>query len=94
MQKAEFVDEVARRAGIAKREAEQAVNVFLETVTDTLSAGGEVAFIGFGKFSSAHRAAREGNNPRDPGGEKIHIPAARMPKFSAGAHLKQAVREG
>ena len=93
MQKVEFVDEVARRAGIAKREAEQAVNAFLETVTDTLSAGGEVAFIGFGKFSSAHRAAREGNNPRNPG-EKIHIPAARVPRFSAGAHLKQAVREG
>jgi DNA-binding protein HU-beta len=50
-----------------------------------------VSFTGFGKFSTQHRAARMGVNPRKPG-EKVHIPAATVPKFSAGSTLKQAVR--
>jgi DNA-binding protein HU-beta len=50
-----------------------------------------VTFTGFGKFSTAHRAAREGVNPRNPG-QKVHIPAATVPKFTAGSGLKQAVR--
>jgi DNA-binding protein HU-beta len=50
-----------------------------------------VTFTGFGKFSTAHRAAREGVNPRNPS-QKVHIPAATVPKFSAGSQLKSAVK--
>jgi DNA-binding protein HU-beta len=50
-----------------------------------------VTFTGFGKFTTQHRAARTGVNPRNPG-EKVHIPAATVPKFSAGSALKAAVR--
>ena len=46
---------------------------------------------GFGKFSTVKRAARTGVNPRKPG-EKVNIPAATVPKFSAGSGLKAAVR--
>jgi len=91
--KAEFVDEVARRAGISKREAETALGAVLDTVSDTLASGGEISFTGFGKFATSQRAARQGVNPRNPG-QKISIPAARVPKFSAGSQLKQAVRGG
>jgi DNA-binding protein HU-beta len=49
-----------------------------------------VAFAGFGKFSSQHRAARMGVNPRNPS-ERVHIPASRVPKFSAGSQLKRAL---
>jgi DNA-binding protein HU-beta len=52
-----------------------------------------VAFTGFGKFSTAHRAARMGVNPRNPS-EKVQIPAATVPKFSAGSSLKSAVKGG
>ena len=93
MHKAEFVDEVARRAGISKREAETALGAVLDTVSDTLASGGEISFTGFGKFATSQRAARQGVNPRNPG-QKISIPAARVPKFSAGSQLKQAVRGG
>ena len=75
MTKQEFVSEVARRAQLSNRDAGKAVDAFLETVTDTLKGGGEVTFTGFGKFSTAHRAARMGVNPRNPT-EKVHIPAA------------------
>jgi DNA-binding protein HU-beta len=91
--KQEFVNEVARRSQLTARDADKAVNAFLDAIVDTLKGGGEVAFTGFGKFSTAQRAARTGVNPRNPT-EKVHIPAARVPKFSAGSALKSAVKEG
>ncbi len=91
MTKQEFVDRVAQRAGLQKRDAEQAVNAFLDTVTETLQAGDSVTFTGFGKFATSHRKERQGVNPRNPG-QKVTIPAARVPKFSAGSQLKGAVR--
>jgi DNA-binding protein HU-beta len=89
--KQEFVDRIASKTDLSKREAAQAVDAFLETVTETLKSGDQVSFTGFGKFSTAHRAARQGVNPRRPG-EKVHIPAATVPKFSAGSSLKSALR--
>ena len=93
MTKQEFVSEVARRAQLSSRDAGKAVDAFLETITDTLKGRGEVTFTGFGKFSTANRAARTGVNPRNPT-EKVHIPAATVPKFSAGSGLKSAVKSG
>ena len=52
-----------------------------------------ITFTGFGKFSTSERAAREGVNPRNPS-QKVHIPAATVPKFSAGSQLKAAVKGG
>jgi len=91
--KQEFVDKLAAKSGLSRRDAAKAVDAFLETVTETLRGRGEVAFTGFGKFSTAHRAERQGVNPRNPG-QKVTIPAATVPKFSAGSQLKQAVKGG
>ena len=91
MTKQEFVDQVAAKSGLSKRDAASAVDAFLGTVTETLKSGDSVSFTGFGKFSTVHRAARQGVNPRNPG-EKVTIPAATVPKFSAGSSLKSAVR--
>ena len=93
MTKQEFVGEVARRAGLSNRDAGKAVDAFLEAITDTLAGRGEVTFTGFGKFSTSDRAARMGVNPRNPS-EKVQIPAATVPKFSAGSSLKSAVKAG
>ena len=93
MTKQEFVAEVARRSQLTARDAGKAVDAFREAITDTLKDGGDVAFTGFGKFSTQQRAARMGVNPRNPG-QKVHIPAARVPKFSAGSGLKSAVKGG
>jgi len=91
--KQEFVDALASKAGMTNRDAARAVDAFLETVTDSLRRGEEVAFTGFGKFSTQHRAERQGVNPRNPT-EKVTIPAATVPKFSAGSQLKAAVKGG
>ena len=93
MTKQDFVSEVAKRSGLTNKDAGKAVDAFLETVTETLVRGGDVTFTGFGKFSTAHRAARMGVNPRNPT-EKVHIQAATVPKFSAGSTLKAAVKSG
>jgi DNA-binding protein HU-beta len=91
--KQEFVDRIADKAGLSRRDASKAVDAFLETITETLKGGGDVAFTGFGKFSTSQRAARQGVNPRNPS-EKVNIPAATVPKFSAGSQLKAAVKGG
>lgn len=91
MTKSEFVDQVASRAGLNKRDAQEAVEAFLGTVEEALKDGNEVSFSGFGKFSVSERGAREGRNPAT--GEKINIAASRVPKFTAGAALKKAVKD-
>lgn len=90
MTKAEFVDRVADAAGLSKKDAAAAVDAFLSTVTEVLRRGDSVNFTGFGKFSTVKRAARTGVNPRNPG-EKVKIPAATVPKFTAGSQLKASV---
>jgi DNA-binding protein HU-beta len=88
--KSEFVDQVAQRARMSKGEATKAVDAVLDTVQEVLQRGGDVNFTGFGKFSVADRGARQGVNPQT--GEKIQIPASRVPRFSAGSSLKSAVK--
>jgi DNA-binding protein HU-beta len=90
--KQEFVDAVASKGNLSRRDAGAAVEAVLETITDTLKKGDTITFTGFGKFSTSQRAAREGVNPRNPS-QKVHIPAARVPKFSAGSQLKSAVKQ-
>ena len=93
MTKQEFVDRVAGRANMSRREAADAVDAVLESITDILKGGGEINFTGFGKFSTQHRKERQGVNPRNPS-QKVTIPAATVPKFSAGSQLKAAVKSG
>ena len=91
MTKQEFVDKVSDRSGLSRRDAAKAVDAVLDSITDALKRGEEVSFTGFGKFSTQRRAERQGVNPRNPS-EKVTIPAATVPKFSAGSTLKQSVR--
>ena len=92
MTKSEFVDQVASESGLSKGDATKAVESSLKVIEDTLKRGGEINFTGFGKFSVADRGARQGVNPQT--GETIQIKASKVPKFSAGAKLKQTVKGG
>ncbi len=91
MTKRDIVEQVAARANLPTRDAAGAVDAFLASVEDALRSGGEVTFPGFGKFHVAERGARQGVNPRT--GERISIPASRVPRFTAGTGLKRAIRE-
>ena len=89
MTKSEFVDQVASRSDLPKKEAAAAVDAVLDTIQETLQRGSDVTFSGFGKFHVAERGARQGVHPRT--GEPIQIAASKVPRFTAGSGLKKAV---
>lgn len=89
MNKTELVASIARESGLTKADAARALDATISTITKSLKGGEPVAIIGFGAFKVADRAARIGRNPQT--GIEIQIPAARVPKFSAGKGLKDAV---
>jgi DNA-binding protein HU-beta len=89
MNKQELISSVADASGLSKADAGKACEAVFDTVTSTLSGGGEVRLVGFGTFSTTHRKASTGRNPRT--GEPMQIPASIQPKFKAGKGLKDAV---
>lgn len=90
MNKSELVEQIAQRSGLSKDQAGEALGATIAAIEAGLAAGEEIAITGFGKFSVAHRSAREGVNPAT--GERIQIAATKAPRFSAGAKLKDAVK--
>ncbi len=90
MNKNELVTTVATATGLSKADAAKAVDGVFQSITDALKKGDEVRLVGFGTFNVAERAQSEGRNPRT--GEKIDIPASKLPKFRAGKGLKDAVQ--
>lgn len=91
MTKDELVTKIAKDASISKRQASEAVKVFIGSVTTALKKGQKVSFVGFGTFSTTKRKARTGRNPQT--GASLKIPAARVPKFKAGKTLRDAVKK-
>jgi nucleoid DNA-binding protein len=57
--KSEFVDRVASKSGLSKKDAGSAVDAVLGTIESALKSGEDVSFTGFGKFHVAERGARE-----------------------------------
>jgi DNA-binding protein HU-beta len=91
MNKAELINHIAEKVGVTKKQAEDMVETFVDTVTETLKNGGEVTIAGFGAFMAKTRAGRTGVNPQNPT-EKIQIPSVVVPKFKAGKGLKDALK--
>jgi DNA-binding protein HU-beta len=89
MNKEELVAAVAKEANLTKSAAEQALNATLHAITSALSEGDKVTLVGFGTFEVRERAAREGRNPKT--GEALKIDAKRVPSWSAGKGVKDAV---
>ena len=89
MNKAELIAAVAAKTGDTKKAAEEAVNAFVEVVTNALKEGDKVQLVGFGSFEVRKRAARKGRNPQTK--EEIKIPASKAPVFKAGKALKQKI---
>jgi len=89
MKKAEFIDAVASKAELSKKDVNTVIEAALETITEALKDGKSVSFIGFGSFSTVDRAAR---TARVPGTDKVvDVPATKAVKFKVGKQLKDAV---
>jgi DNA-binding protein HU-beta len=89
MNKNDIAEAVAEATDTSKADAAKAVDCVFETISGALKNGDGVQLVGFGSFSVADRAAREGRNPRT--GETLQIAASKQPKFKAGKALKDAV---
>lgn len=91
MNKAELVTKMAEKSELTKKEAEAALNAFMQSVEEALVEGDKVQLVGFGTFETRERAAREGRNPRTK--ETINIPASTVPVFKAGKEFKERVNK-
>ncbi len=89
MNKSELVSSIAETAGLTKADAAKALDATVAAITGAMSKGDSVAIIGFGTFKVSDRAARTGRNPQT--GAEMQIPAAKVPKFTAGKALKDSV---
>ena len=89
MNKSDLVDAIAKSAELSKAAASRALDATVDTIKKALKKGDTVSLVGFGTFKVGKRAARNGRNPRT--GATIKIKAAKVPKFSAGKGLKDAV---
>lgn len=89
MNKAELINAVSERAGLSKKDSENAVNAAIEVISDCLADGDKVQLVGFGAFEVKSRAERTGRNPKTK--EEIRIPATKVPVFKPGKALKDVV---
>jgi len=94
MNKGELVDAIAKKTtekglSVNKKTADEVLSAILEVIIDTVAGGDKVTLVGFGSFEARDRKAREGRNPKT--GEKMEIPATKVPAFSAGKSFKEQV---
>lgn len=89
MNKNELVDAISKKSGLSKADANKAVDALVETVGETLAAGGDITLVGFGRFHISSRAPRQGRNPQT--GEVIEIKGGNIPRFTPGKSLKEKV---
>ena len=90
MNKAELIDAIADSADLSKASAARALDSAIDSITKALKKGDRVTLVGFGTFSVAKRAARQGRNPQT--GKPIKIKAKKVAKFKAGSKLATAVK--
>ena len=89
MTKSDLSSHVATEASLSKAQASAVVDTVFSAISDALTRDESVAIPGFGAFTTTHRAARQGRNPRT--GESIAIAASKAPSFKAGKALRDAV---
>ena len=90
MTKKELVERVAKKVGLTRKSAEQAVNVVFGTIRESMVKGDKVVITGFGTFKVRKRATRAGRNPQT--GSAIKIAGHKLPGFTAGKSLKRLIK--
>ena len=92
MNKTELTAAMAGKLDKPKKEVEEFLNAFTDTITETIKEGDKIQITGFGTFETRERAARQGRNPKKPD-EIIEIPATVAPVFKAGTTLKNSIKK-
>ena len=92
MNKTELIAALTEKTGFTKKDAEKALNAFVDVVTESLTKGEKVQIVGFGSFEVKDRPERIARNPQAPE-QEITIPASKAPVFKAGKSLKDSVNK-
>ena len=87
MTKAELIEEVSRVSDLTKKHSEIIVDTVFKSIINALHRGDKIELRGFGSFRIRHRGPRLGRNPKT--GEKVHVPAKRIPYFKPGKELRE-----
>jgi len=91
MTKADLVEEVAKVTELTRKDSEVIVDTLFESVIKALRVGDKLEVRGFGSFRVRQRNARVGRNPKT--GEKVEVPAKRVPYFKPSKELKDLINE-
>ncbi len=89
MTKADLVEEVIRATELPRKESETIVETIFESIIQTLRENKKIEIRGFGSFRTRQRRGRVGRNPRT--GEKVEVPAKRIPFFKPSKDLKEFI---
>lgn len=92
MVKSELIERISERSGITLFKAEELVDLFFNTICQTLCDGARVEIRGFGAFSVKDYKSYTGRNPKT--GEEVHVPAKSLPVWRTGTELRQRVDSG
>ena len=92
MNKADLVSLIADRTQLTKTDVASVVEATFDVIVESVTKGEKVSILGFGSFERRERSARQGLNPKT--GDKIDIPAKRVPAFTAGKKFKDKIAEG
>ena len=91
MTKADLIDEVSRVVELTRKESEVIVEAIFDSVVRSLRSGDKIEIRGFGSFRTRERQARIGRNPKT--GDRVDVPAKRIPYFKPSKELKDLVNE-
>ncbi|MBW2466047.1 MAG: integration host factor subunit beta [Deltaproteobacteria bacterium] len=75
--------------GYLKKDISQAVDIILETMTESLDQENRVEIRGFGSFSVRKRKARQTKNPKT--GKVMDIPPRKTLHFAMSKSVKEAL---
>ena len=90
MTKSDLIARLAERfPQLVAKDADFAVKMILDALSEALVKGDRIEIRGFGSFSLNYRPPRVGRNPKS--GEKVSVPAKWVPHFKAGKELRERV---
>jgi integration host factor subunit beta len=87
-----ITDLAAANPHLRTSDVERIVATIFDEITGALARGERVELRGFGAFTTKHREARTGRNPRT--GEAVSVDQKSVPFFKAGKELRERVNRG
>ena len=87
MNKALLIQKISEKSDLTRKQAEAALNAFIDSVTESLKNDEKVQIVGFGTFEVRHRPEHQGLNPATL--EPITVKASKTPCFKPGKSYKE-----